>query len=150
MNNLVFKRFGPFVLAFAALAIALGFRGVPPAVIEAQEFRLVDRHGHEIASLKALPLGGSILHLKGAQKPTSAFDPGGVNLVVSDQGSGLALADGQGRTRLLVEVDKEGDASIQAWSKTGENSTDLKLSSDVEVTEYSNGKPIRSTKWPLK
>ena len=76
-----------------------------PKTITAQEFRLVDTHGHTRALLAITENGQPSLHL------LDEFDTARVWMGISTE-TGVALHDVDGKTRLVLSVDNQGEPSL--------------------------------------
>lgn len=79
--------------------------GPAPKVLSAEEFRLVDRHGQTRALLAFSEGGQPYLQFR------DEFDVYRVWVGISDE-TGLAVRDVDGKTRIVLSVEPDGDPSL--------------------------------------
>jgi len=83
-----------------------------PRVISAQEFRLVDSEGHTRAVLDLSDDGLPYFQLK------DEFNTDRVWIGISSE-TGLAVSDVDGKTRLVLSVDEQGEPTLVVRDRTG-------------------------------
>jgi hypothetical protein len=116
MLNLLAGLIGGIIASFLILGSSVVAQPTPadtpkpmnadsPKTISAQEFRLVDTQGRVRATLAFTEAGQPFLQLR------DEFDNYRVWMGISND-TGVAVRDVDGKTRLLLSVDEQGDPSL--------------------------------------
>jgi hypothetical protein len=98
---------------------------VPPKLITAQEFRLVDKDGATRASIALQPDGSPYIAL------TDKANNRRISMRVRpDGGSTFAMNDADGKNRIALDTQADGSASVSVTNRQGKGGAGLLVSTD--------------------